>query len=155
VLLSRSHCLLALFLVSSTFQPQLARADAATRSARAAPAAASIDRAWMAQLNRRVERLLPVVMASLAAARRAHDPLLIRCFDRTVSALHGAGRQLRFHSERWENETSASERRRHEMALRVLSARVDELARMPALCFTGGVPVASDQTYVEVVKPRD
>lgn len=151
--LSRSHRLLALCLVVGSLQPLPTRAEAPSRSGEAA--APSVDRAWVAQLTRRVERLLPVVMASLSAARRNGDPLLIRCFDRTVSALHGTGRQLRFHAERWENEASASERKRHALALRVLSARVDELARMPQLCFTDGLSLPSGETYVEVVKPRN
>jgi hypothetical protein len=145
--------LFALFLVMSSFQPPPARAEAASRPAHAA--APNVDRAWVAQLTRRVERLLPVVMASLATARRERDPLLIRCFDRTVSALHGTGRQLRYHAERWENEASDSERKRHALALRVLSARVDELARMPELCFTDGLHLSSGETYVEVVRPQN
>jgi hypothetical protein len=153
VLLSRSHSLLALILVVSSFQPLAASAEAATRPAHAAPP--NVDRAWVAQLTRRVERLLPVVMASLAAARRERDPLMIRCFDRTVSALHGTDRQLRYHAERWENEASDSERKRHALALRVLSGRVDELARMPQLCFTDGVQLSAGETYVEVVKPQN
>lgn len=153
MLLSRSHCLLALLLFTSSFQPLPAQAEAASRPAHVAPP--DVDRAWVAQLTRRVERLLPVVMASLAAARRERDPLLIRCFDRTVSALHGTGRQLRYHAERWENEASDGERKRHALALRVLSARVDELARMPELCFTDGLRLSPGETYVEVVKPRN
>lgn len=151
--MSRRHCLLALLLVLSSFQPLPVQAEAASRPVHAAPP--TVNRAWVAQLTRRVERLLPAVMASLATARRARDPLLIRCFDRTVSALHGTGRQLRYHAERWENEASDSERTRHALALRVLSARVDELARMPELCFTDGLQLSSGETYVEVVKPRN
>jgi hypothetical protein len=149
VSLSRSHFLLALVLVASALSPLPSRADAS------ASALSAVDRNWVAQLTRRVERLLPVMMASLAVARRERDPLLIRCFDRTVSALHGTGRQLQFHAQRWENEASPSERQRHAQALRVLSARVDELAHMPELCFTGGEQRAADETYVEVVKPRN
>jgi hypothetical protein len=141
---------LAVVFVAITLSPLPSRAEAA---AQAAPL--GIDHNWVAQLTRRVQRLVPVVMASLAAARRDGDPLLIRCFDRTVSALHGTSRQLQFHAERWENEASASERKRHARALRVLSARVDELAHMPALCFTAGEQRAEGATYVEVVKPRN
>jgi hypothetical protein len=149
VSLSRSHCLLVLVLVFSGSAPRTGRADA---SAQAAPL--GVDRNWVAQLTRRVERLVPVVMASLAAARRERDPFLIRCFDRTVSALHGTSRQLQYHAQRWENEAAPSERKRHAQALRVLSARVDELAHMPEQCFTGGERRGSDETYVEVVKPQ-
>jgi hypothetical protein len=148
VLLSRSRWWFG-FLLLIALGPVPASADAALRPALKAGAEV-VDDVWLARLSRRLSRLVPVVMASLAAARRARDPKLIRCFDRTVSALHGTGRQLRYHAERWENEASASERKRHANALRLLSARVDELAHMPELCFTDGVRMQPGETYVEV-----
>ena len=113
-----------------------------------------VDRPWVERLERRVERLLPAVMASLGAARRERDPVLVRCLDRTVSELHGTSRQLRYHAERWQNESSDAERRRHQKALRALSGRVDDLARAPELCFTFGIVLPPGETHVEVEREK-
>ena len=138
----------------ASLAPVSVRADATSRPVAAARVEA-VDAVWLARLSRRVERLLPVVMASLAEARRARDALRARCLDRTVSALHGTGRQLRYHAERWENEAAPSERKRHEKALQLLSARVEDLAHMPELCFTEGIRTQPGETYVEVERERN
>jgi hypothetical protein len=141
-------------LLTISFSAARTAADAAS-PARSQTGFEAVDQAWLERLERRLARLVPVVMSSLAAARREQNPLLIRCFDRTVSALHGTGRQLRYHAEQWHNERSHSERRRHENALRLLRLRVDDLARMPELCFTDGVALRSGETRVEVERSRN
>lgn len=114
-----------------------------------AASAASVDAAT--GLSRRIERLLPVLMSSLAAARREHEAALIRCFDRAVAELHGLRRQVAYHSERQARATEASERGRHGRALKFLAQRVDELAHSGESCFTDGVWLASGETRVDVV----
>lgn len=130
--------------------------------ARAEPARSAVDlqvevpresdaRAGSQGLSRRIERLLPVLMSSLAAARREREAPLIRCFDRAVSELHGLRRQVAYHAERRERAAEPRERERHQRALTFLAQRVEELARSGETCFTGGVWLSSGETRVDVV----
>ena len=102
-------------------------------------------------LSHRIEKLLPVLMSSLAAARREREDPLIRCFDRAVSELHGLRRQVAYHAERQLRAPEASERERHQRALTFLAQRVEELAHSGETCFTGGVLLSPGKTRVEVV----
>jgi hypothetical protein len=129
--------------------PGQARAEALTPPG-ALIAPERVDRLYIDALSRRIERLLPVLMGSLSEVRRVREPALIRCFDRAVSALHGVGRQLRYHAERWESEPSATERTRHARALLLLDARVQELSLSTELCFTDGIALAPGETHVSV-----
>lgn len=110
--------------------------------------------AYADALERRIDRLLPVLMSSLKAVRREHDPALVRCFDRAISALNSVQRQVSYHADLRYEANAASERARHTRALVLLSGRVDELARSVETCFTDGVEVQSDTTVVEVVLER-
>lgn len=102
-------------------------------------------------LEREIQRLLPTLMSSLAAARRERDPLLIRCFDRAVSELHGVRRQVGYHLARHAIASEAAERSRHEKALRFLRERVVALSQRSESCFTEGVWVKPGETHVEVI----
>jgi hypothetical protein len=110
--------------------------------------------AWADALERRIDRLLPVLLSSLSAVRRAHDPGLVRCFDRAVSALSSVQRQVSYHADLRFEASAQSERARHTRALMLLSERVDELGRSVETCFTDGVQVKHEQTVVEVVVER-
>lgn len=113
-------------------------------------AARSAGTETASQLQRRIQRLLPALMSSLAAARREGDPTLIRCFDQAVSALHSLDRQVSYHADRKAQATQSTERARHEKALVFLRERVDELAHSGESCFTEGAWVPPGATYVEV-----
>ena len=110
--------------------------------------------AWAEALERRIDGLLPVLLRSLAAARREHDPALVRCFDRAVSGLNSVQRQVSYHADLRFEARAESERARHTRALLVLSERAEELGRSVESCFTDGVPVKHGQTVVEVVVER-
>ena len=112
---------------------------------------AGAARASSQGLSRRIERLLPVLMSSLAAARREREDALIRCFDRAVSELHGLRRQVAYHADRRERAPQPGERERHQRALTFLAQRVDELAHSGETCFTGGVLLSPGTTRVDVV----
>jgi hypothetical protein len=99
----------------------------------------------------RIERLLPVLMSSLAAARRERERELVRCFDRAVSELHGLRRQVAYHAERHLRAPEPSERDRHQRALSFLAQRVEELAHSGETCFTDGVLLPPGKTRVDVV----
>jgi hypothetical protein len=102
-------------------------------------------------LARRIERLLPAMLSSLAAARREGEPTLVRCFDRAVSELHSLRRQVTYHAERGARAREATDRERHQRALLYLAQRVDELAHSGETCFTDGVLLPPGETQVEVV----
>lgn len=102
-------------------------------------------------LARRIERLLPAMLNSLAAARREGEPALIRCFDRAVAELHSLGRQVTYHAERGARAQEASERQRHQRALLYLAQRVDQLSHSGESCFTDGVWLPPGTTQVEMV----
>jgi hypothetical protein len=125
--------------------PDSRAADAAARSLDAGAQEA------VQTLSRRIERLLPVLMSSLAAARREREGELVRCFDRAVSELHSLRRQLAYHAQRRALANEPSERARHSRALTVLAQRVDELAHSGESCFTDGVWLPPGKTRVDVV----
>lgn len=102
-------------------------------------------------LSRRIEKLLPAMLHSLAEARREQEPALVRCFDRAVSELHSLARQVNYHVDRRASASVPSERERHQRALTFLSQRVEELAHSGETCFTDGVWLPPGQTRVEVV----
>jgi hypothetical protein len=107
--------------------------------------------AWAEALERRIDRLVPVLLRSLAAARRERDAGLVRCFDRAVAGLNSVQRQVSYHADLRYEARAESERARHTRALLVLNERAEELARSVETCFTDGVPVKNGQTVVEVV----
>lgn len=111
---------------------------------------------WVDALWERIEQLRPILMSSLAASRREHDKGLVRCFDRAVAGLNSAQRQLGYHADLRDGAQQEGERARQTRALRLLSARVDELALSVETCFTDGIAVKHDQTVVEVIveQPR-
>jgi hypothetical protein len=115
---------------------------------------AVINEAWVDALSLRIERMVPVVMSSLAAVRRERDKGLVRCFDRAVAGLNSLQRQVSYHADLRYETSIASERARHTRALVLLSARADELARSVQTCFTDGVPLKDGETVVEVVAER-
>ncbi|HEX6244449.1 MAG TPA: hypothetical protein VFZ61_26205 [Polyangiales bacterium] len=121
----------------------------------AMPAEGGAAQAGSQGLPRRIERLLPVLMNSLAAARREREDALIRCFDRAVSELHGLRRQAAYHADRSERAVEPGARDRHQRALTFLAQRVEELAHSGETCFTGGVVLSPGTTRVDVVfSPR-
>jgi hypothetical protein len=128
-----------------------ARADVPQAQVAPATAAARQGGPDAQGLARRIERLLPAMLSSLAAARRHGEPSLVRCFDRAVSGLHSLSKQVTYHAERGARAREASERDRHQRALLYLAQRVDELAHSGETCFTDGVLLPPGQTQVEVV----
>ena len=116
-----------------------------------ASAVRTVTEEWEEALARRIERTLPALLSSLAAARREQDKGLVRCFDRAVAGLNSTQRQVSYHADLRDEASSESERARHARALVLLSARVDELALSVETCFTDGVLVKHGQTVVEVV----
>jgi hypothetical protein len=144
VTLSLRACLIIVCLGSAAAgAPGLAQLPAAAEPRAAGDAAQG--------LSRRIERLLPAMLNSLAAARREREPAMIRCFDRAVSELHSLARQVTYHLERRASASLPTERERHQRALVFLAQRVDELAHSGESCFTDGVWLASGETRVEVV----
>jgi hypothetical protein len=109
---------------------------------------------WADALERRIDRMLPVLLKSLAAVRRERDPALVRCFDRAVAGLNSLQKQVSYHADLRYEARSESERLRHTRALALISARADELAQSVETCFTDGVPVKHGETVVEVVVER-
>lgn len=109
---------------------------------------------WADALERRIERLLPPLLGSLAAVRRQHDAGLVRCFDRAVAGLNSLQRQVSYHADLRYEAASAAERVRHTRALALLAARAEELGRSVETCFTDGVPVKRGETVVEVTIER-
>ncbi len=109
---------------------------------------------WADALERRIERLLPPLLSSLAAVRRQHDAGLVRCFDRAVSGLNSLQRQVSYHADLRYQAVSEAERVRHTRALALLAARAEELGRSVETCFTDGVPVKRGETVVEVTIER-
>jgi hypothetical protein len=133
-----------LFLAISLFLNPLARAEQAQR-----PSAGSVDYAWVDSLERQIEKLLPTLLGSLAAARREREPTIVRCFDRAISALHSVERQVAYHADRLE-EPELAKRGRHQKALLLLRGRVEELSQSGVRCFTDGALSQGGQTQVEV-----
>jgi hypothetical protein len=131
---------------------QLMRAPSA--HAESGPAVAAASEEWTEALERRIDRMLPVLLSSLAAVRREHDKGLVRCFDRAVSGLNSVQKQVSYHADLRYEARTASERARHTRALILLSERAEELARSVETCFTDGVPVKHGETVVEVVLDR-
>jgi hypothetical protein len=124
-------------------------------SAEAVPLAPTMfSEEWAQALERRIERLLPPLLSSLAAVRRQHDAGLVRCFDRAVAGLNSVQRQVSYHADLRYEAGSEAERVRHTRALALLSARAEELGRSVETCFTDGVPVKRGETVVEVTIER-
>jgi hypothetical protein len=124
-------------------------------SAEAVPLAPTMfSEEWVQALERRIERLLPPLLSSLAAVRRQHDAGLVRCFDRAVAGLNSVQRQVSYHADLRYEAGSEAERVRHTRALALLSARAEELGRSVETCFTDGVPVKRGETVVEVTIER-
>ena len=118
------------------------------------PTPAMFSEEWTDALERRIERLLPPLLSSLAAVRRQHDAGLVRCFDRAVAGLNSVQRQVSYHADLRYEAVSETERARHTRALGLLAARAEELGRSVETCFTDGVPVKRGETVVEVTIER-
>lgn len=117
-------------------------------------APAMFSEEWANALERRIERMLPVLLKSLAAVRRERDPALVRCFDRAVAGLNSLQKQVSYHADLRYEARSEGERLRHTRALALISARADELAQSVETCFTDGLAVKHGETVVEVVVER-
>ena len=133
-----------LFLAISLAFGPLAHAEQAPRVG-----TSSVDYDWVDSLERQIEKLLPRLLGSLAAARREREPAIVRCFDRAISALHSVEKQVAYHADRLE-EPDLSTRGRHQKALLLLRGRVEELSQSGVRCFTDGALSQGGQTQVEV-----
>jgi hypothetical protein len=109
---------------------------------------------WAEALEKRIDRMLPMLLSSLYAVRRQHDKGLERCFDRAVAGLNSVQRQVSYHADLRYEAANASERVRHTRALVLLGERADALARSVETCFTDGVELKRGQTSVQVLVER-